>query len=316
MSTNNNNEDEFLDVFPPPPPFYRLYHPTKSEFIPPEPPKVLNKDETYVSFGETLTVSSQYKAIRPGFENVKLFFDIPNNDNTPSTTTTTDINNNLNNNNPITLLKKLNRSLIYNFLELLNLLIENPTLQIRETKEISTITNFPTTTDINTLPLKYGWEIKLHHIELILMNMSFLLNYYRPHQAREQMITILKNQFKRRKEITENISDCINNCFKVLKETQSIFLQINKEEENVMKLLNNENSEMMVDDGQQQLKRKREDQVVDGLLSSSSLLSTVAGVTVGNNVNKQQQSLLLKKKKDHMVEVVDIKDDILQRYFQ
>ena len=52
---HDNEEEAFKDDFPPPPAFYRLYHPTKSEYIPPEPPKPVSRGETYISFGETLT---------------------------------------------------------------------------------------------------------------------------------------------------------------------------------------------------------------------------------------------------------------------
>ena len=49
-----DEEQEFVDVFPPPPTFYKLYHPTKSEYIAPEPPKALQKGQTYTSFGEVM----------------------------------------------------------------------------------------------------------------------------------------------------------------------------------------------------------------------------------------------------------------------
>ena len=36
--------------------------------------------------------------------------------------------------------------------------------------------------------------IKIHDINLILININHLLNTYRPHQSRESLIMLLKNQ--------------------------------------------------------------------------------------------------------------------------
>lgn len=47
---------------------------------------------------------------------------------------------------------------------------------------------------------KFAWEIKCEEIQLLFINMSFLLNSYRPHQARQQIIAILQAQLDRRSE--------------------------------------------------------------------------------------------------------------------
>jgi len=61
LKMSHHEEAEFVDVFPPPPPFYRLYHPTKSEYIPPNPPKPIAAGEKYTSFGEGIVASVGYK---------------------------------------------------------------------------------------------------------------------------------------------------------------------------------------------------------------------------------------------------------------
>eukprot|EP01117_Protostelium_nocturnum_P013300 TRINITY_DN494_c0_g1_i3.p2 TRINITY_DN494_c0_g1~~TRINITY_DN494_c0_g1_i3.p2 ORF type:complete len:130 (-),score=26.66 TRINITY_DN494_c0_g1_i3:1063-1452(-) len=90
-------------------------------------------------------------------------------------------------------LKKLNRSLNMKYIELLTFLIENPE----------------------------QYQSKVEDIELILINMHHLLNSYRPHQARQTLITLLENQIQNRKDqiksnnqgiqqVTKMFEDCVN----------------------------------------------------------------------------------------------------------
>ncbi|XJO73119.1 hypothetical protein BDV3_004144 [Batrachochytrium dendrobatidis] len=76
-------------------------------------------------------------------------------------------------------LKKLNHSLLINFYELLELLETDPT---------------------NT-------SYKIEHIRLILINFHSLLNEYRPHQARDTLAIMMRDQIRRRKETTQSIRD-------------------------------------------------------------------------------------------------------------
>lgn len=78
-------------------------------------------------------------------------------------------------------LKKLFKSLLLNFLELIGIISKNPTL-------------YPT---------------KLEQIRIILINIHHLLNEYRPHQARESLILMLTNQLKsKRNEIKQIRERC------------------------------------------------------------------------------------------------------------
>ncbi|CAG8599441.1 1997_t:CDS:2, partial [Cetraspora pellucida] len=74
-------------------------------------------------------------------------------------------------------LKKLNNSVVFNFVELLDILVKDP---------------------------DRGPD-KCEQIKLLLINMKFLLNEYRPHQARETLQLIMKEQIEQRKLATKEI---------------------------------------------------------------------------------------------------------------
>ncbi|KAJ3196467.1 Mediator of RNA polymerase II transcription subunit 7 [Irineochytrium annulatum] len=77
-------------------------------------------------------------------------------------------------------LKKLNHSLLLNFTELSEILSERP--------------------------LEFAY--KLEHIRLILINMHYLLNGYRPHQARDTLRLLMMKQIKRRQVTTDKVKSC------------------------------------------------------------------------------------------------------------
>jgi uncharacterized membrane protein YccC len=109
----------------------------------------------------------------------------------------------------------MNRSLVFNYLELLNILIESPTATLEEDADLSMTTNSEPTT-------KFAWEIKANQIYLLMINMSYLLNAYRPHQAREQLIGILQDQLSRRKSSSKTINDTIHNCSELLEQAKQL----------------------------------------------------------------------------------------------
>lgn len=81
--------------------------------------------------------------------------------------------------NTIEELKKLNRKLLQEFLRLIQTLISNAA-------------------EANLMS-------QVEEITLIFVNMHYLLNTYRPHQARQTLISQLEEQIERRKQQTETI---------------------------------------------------------------------------------------------------------------
>ncbi|KAH6566752.1 hypothetical protein BASA50_002040 [Batrachochytrium salamandrivorans] len=79
-------------------------------------------------------------------------------------------------------LKKLNHSLILNFYELLEMLETEPC----------------------------NAQFKIEHIRLILINFHSMLNEYRPHQARDTLAIMMREQIRRRRETTQSIRNEID----------------------------------------------------------------------------------------------------------
>ncbi|KAL2915349.1 Rho guanine nucleotide exchange factor 3 [Polyrhizophydium stewartii] len=74
-------------------------------------------------------------------------------------------------------LKKLNHSILWNFLELLDLLEKEPG----------------------------NAQYKVEHIRLLLINFHHLLNDFRPHQARDSLAVMMREQIRRRRDTTAAI---------------------------------------------------------------------------------------------------------------
>ncbi|XP_049849282.1 uncharacterized protein LOC126318331 [Schistocerca gregaria] len=71
--------------------------------------------------------------------------------------------------------KRLNRMLLTEFLELVNVLIHKPA----------------------------EWENNVNRIKFIIFNLHHLLNAYRPHECRETIISILEKQIERRTQLLD-----------------------------------------------------------------------------------------------------------------
>ncbi|CAG8435607.1 7950_t:CDS:2 [Funneliformis mosseae] len=88
-------------------------------------------------------------------------------------------------------LKKLNNSAIFNFLELLNSLVKEPERSLD----------------------------KLEQIKTIFVNMKHMLNEYRPHQSRETLRLMMRNQLENRRRATEEIQ---NRCSEFSKKLEAV----------------------------------------------------------------------------------------------
>jgi len=79
------------------------------------------------------------------------------------------------------LLKRLNMSILFNFLEFVELLSENPS----------------------------EWTKKFEDLKRLLFSMHSAINSYRPHQARTLIIAQLQQQISRRKDLLQLIEQYV-----------------------------------------------------------------------------------------------------------
>eukprot|EP00741_Cyanophora_paradoxa_P020088 tig00021234_g19389.t1 len=157
----------FQSALPPPPSYYKLFadgtcdsnvtssadKPAKRKRIPPPPPKP--PEGTYVMFGESYSTDEALPSLQDqGREQL-----YPQGD---------DIDKRAE-------LKKLNRSLLVNMLQLLDVLITSPS----------------------------QFRTKIQDIELLFVNMHHLVNSFRPHQAREMLIASMRDQIERKRALVE-----------------------------------------------------------------------------------------------------------------
>ncbi|KAJ3381978.1 Mediator of RNA polymerase II transcription subunit 7 [Lobulomyces angularis] len=142
-------------------------------------------------------------------------------------------------------LKKLNLDVLKNFVELLRTLRKNP----------------------------YNYEEKVEKIRLTLINMHYLLNGYRPHQARDILILMMEQQIQRRKEMKEELHKC---CVEVRKMINTARKKIDdelikNEEINLMENLN-QNSSNLIDENEETKKLDRLKLMPEKLLELTTLL--------------------------------------------
>jgi len=161
---------------PHPPPFYKLYQffgkvkdgcvevdsnqPLEETFLydPPKPPKPV--EGTYLMFGKVYGTEDRLPTLEE--EGRTQLYQKDNTDH-------------------IYELKKLNRSLVTKFLELVDFLTNNPS----------------------------EFRSKVEDLELLFVNMHHLINSYRPNQARQILITMMEEQIKRRQETMTTIDNSI-----------------------------------------------------------------------------------------------------------
>ncbi|KAI5072259.1 hypothetical protein GOP47_0012365 [Adiantum capillus-veneris] len=159
-------------AYPPPPPYYRLYKDflDDPDSAPSPPPPI---DGTYTMFGATYTTNDMLPDLEEqGLR--QLYSKGPNVDYKKE-------------------LKTLNRELMFQMLELADVLVERPSQYARRVEDIS----------------------------LVLRNMHHLLNSIRPHQARATLIHILQMQIERRKQAIIDIRRRREEAQVLLKDSQN-----------------------------------------------------------------------------------------------
>ncbi|RQM16000.1 hypothetical protein DD237_004449 [Peronospora effusa] len=165
MSTKQDQQEdvpEIVSEFPAPPKFFTLY--AEGSACGPMPPKPMKP--TYHMFGSPYSTQDVVPdLLQPG---KKLY---------ASERDDTDVL--MDYKAPM---KKINHSLLANFVKLIDVLIKKPSL----------------------------FNEKLDEMELLFLNMHNLINAFRPHQARETVIQILKTQVQNRRDAARDIRRTID----------------------------------------------------------------------------------------------------------
>lgn len=203
---------ESASAFPPPPVYYKLFSNSnkqtehgKSLSIPPIPP---GDNEPYQHFGQEYKFSDLYAQRHLSDANVKSLFKerVPD----PFDSTLSSLK------AKIEELRKLNRSLRFHIFELFQILSKYPNLRVIPGEGNNDFSMFEDPSKSAFIASeneeKFLWELKIRQIELIFLNIAFLLNSNRRHQAFEKLTTILSQQVARKKEIRENLTKTLLEC--------------------------------------------------------------------------------------------------------
>ncbi len=100
-------------------------------------------------------------------------------------------------------LKKLLKSLLLNFLEIVGVMSVSPD----------------------------QFVVKIEHIRTILINIHHLLNEYRPHQSRESLILLLEKQVETKKDEIKEIERVCNEVESKIKDLVELYIDNKKPEE-------------------------------------------------------------------------------------
>eukprot|EP01091_Cochliopodium_minus_P005784 TRINITY_DN1567_c1_g1_i1.p1 TRINITY_DN1567_c1_g1~~TRINITY_DN1567_c1_g1_i1.p1 ORF type:complete len:234 (+),score=83.43 TRINITY_DN1567_c1_g1_i1:74-775(+) len=170
-----DNFAESIPTFPNPPPFYTLYDP-KGEYEPPLPPPP-PEESSFLSFRMQFDLENKQRTLD---DNQRLF---------PKDNYDSKLE-----------LKNLNKSLLYKFVELIEILISNPSENEKKTNEIQNI----------------------------FINMYYLLNTHRGNQTRSFIIEYMKSQIEEKKMQIEKLELLEKENSESLKDL-NLVLQSNKE---------------------------------------------------------------------------------------
>eukprot|EP01129_Flabellula_baltica_P011100 TRINITY_DN4789_c0_g1_i1.p1 TRINITY_DN4789_c0_g1~~TRINITY_DN4789_c0_g1_i1.p1 ORF type:complete len:208 (-),score=46.94 TRINITY_DN4789_c0_g1_i1:19-642(-) len=96
----------------------------------------------------------------------------------------------------------------------------------RELKKlnISLLMNFVELIDTLTIDPQMGNEIVVEKIEPIFHNMHHLINTYRPHEARQMLVTMMEKQIERRREFLKSLDENIEFCKKLIGEGNDLLV--------------------------------------------------------------------------------------------
>lgn len=167
-TTPENDESqgpEIVSEFPKPPSFFELYKDGKDSG--PSPPTPMSP--TYHMFGTPYSTKDVVPDLLP--QEKKVYLDSSSSSSISQDTIDFKLE-----------MKKLNASLLANFVELIDILVVNPA----------------------------HFNEKLSDLELLFLNLHNLINAFRPHQARETLIEILRNQIEEGQQATREILQTVD----------------------------------------------------------------------------------------------------------
>lgn len=172
-------------------------------------------------------------------------------------------------------LRAMQRSVLFNYVELLDILLAAPDAKLRETPETSIMDSSAPPPAVGS-DERFARELKEQQIQLLLINMSYLLNSYRPHQAREQVLCIMRDQLERKRRAAELIDQCIAEAKEVVQRA--------KQKLDESELFTVDTASGVVSP----LKRRRPDD--DGVESALSLGHTTEDMDVDQNATVDDKS--------------------------
>jgi len=195
-----DNGGRTVTAFPPPPGYYKLYTEDRwaAHATPPPPPP---QEGRYVVFGKDSTLREEdalafhlalpdlllgvggVEGAAGGGMGVGVGGMMMDHDHDEPTTM-----------NHKEAMKKVNHSIVYNFMELLTALVANP----RE----------------------YGYIDKVEDLKQLFVNMHLLINSFRPHQARETVASILEEQLAKRSLLLARTKDTFRRASSLLAQAQ------------------------------------------------------------------------------------------------
>jgi len=163
--------------FPLPPMQYVINYESNDKSTHPRPPQPLNQPDGFTMFGQKVTPVEKIDEIIPTLasQNINQVF----NDGFTGEERTKDT---------MKEMKSINLSLVLKYLDLLEILIKNPDSQDKI-------------------------ENACYELKNLFENMHYLINRYRPHQARETLITLMGEQSKSR----ENTSNQLKKLIEIIK---------------------------------------------------------------------------------------------------
>lgn len=168
-------------------------------------------------------------------------------------------------------LKRLNKSILHKFLELLDFLVNDPEHA----------------------------NSKVEELELLFVNFHYLLNGYRTHQGRQTMISWLEEQLERRSKALDNIRQLLSEARTTVGESSDLLARYQQEIQNVIATEQQQPQQMnVVDEKGMKFENNSVNNNNNNLGSNTMTTTTTNSQTIANEneIGENNFSTLLKLK--------------------